>query len=383
MDDRESLDYQQVRDEFQQMMAQAAFEPQGEVLSAEMLWDILGLAAVTGGTIHSSTRSMEAGPSSATVLNHLRTGWLEQVSVAELEAQVNELLSAQLPRGIRGNRHEVAIDIVAIPYHGQAQEAADEIRRSQAKAGTSHFHMYATVYLIRRQTRLTLALAYWRAAESLVSLVERLLARLRALQVRPRRLLVDRQFATVSVLRYLDAQPFQTILPVPARSQRLKQLKQARRSQRTRYTMRSPEHGTLTFDLHVVGTYRKGRRGQHGRECLLFAVLGTPWRGSFYRLRHKYRTRFGIEASYRQLNRVRARTTSRDPKLRLLLVALGFTLLNLWRALCWVVLAVPRRGGRYLDQSLFCLYTFTAFLYDAIRDVRPPLRRVARPSAVP
>jgi len=45
-----------------------------------------------------------------------------------------------------------------------------------------------------------------------------------------------------------------------------------------------------------------------------------------------YRQRFGIEASYRQMNQVRARTTSRNPVIRLLLVGLAFILFNLYIA---------------------------------------------------
>jgi putative transposase len=45
-----------------------------------------------------------------------------------------------------------------------------------------------------------------------------------------------------------------------------------------------------------------------------------------------YRQRFGIETSYRQMNQVRARTTSRQPVIRLLLVGLAFILFNLYIA---------------------------------------------------
>jgi putative transposase len=43
-----------------------------------------------------------------------------------------------------------------------------------------------------------------------------------------------------------------------------------------------------------------------------------------------YRQRFGIESSYRQMNLVRARTSTRNPVIRLLLVGLAFVLFNLY-----------------------------------------------------
>ena len=45
-----------------------------------------------------------------------------------------------------------------------------------------------------------------------------------------------------------------------------------------------------------------------------------------------YRQRFGIESSYRQMNQVRARTSTRNPVIRLLLVGLAFILFNLYIA---------------------------------------------------
>ena len=43
-----------------------------------------------------------------------------------------------------------------------------------------------------------------------------------------------------------------------------------------------------------------------------------------------YCQRFGIESSYRQMNSVRARTSTRNPVVRLLLVGLAFVLFNLY-----------------------------------------------------
>ena len=49
----------------------------------------------------------------------------------------------------------------------------------------------------------------------------------------------------------------------------------------------------------------------------------------------EYRRRFAIETSYRQMNTMRARTTSTSVALRLLLVAVAFLLLNLWSYIKW------------------------------------------------
>jgi putative transposase len=385
MDHTTSLDYRQVRDEYVSMMnEQIEVATNSTKCEAELVWDILGLASVTRRSIHASCDSLEDAPTGEAVLYQLRTGWLEQLDLDELEEELNALLVHSLPDRIRGRSHQMAFDLTFIPYHGEAQESADEVRRSQAKSGTTHFHVYASAYIIRKNKRVTVAVAYVRAGQTLLEVVLCLLERLQTLDIGLKRLLLDRQFATVEVIRYLDRQAWQSILPVPARSNQLKDLKRsARYSHSLPYTMRSPKSGQVTFSLHVVCRYKRGRRGQRGRERLLFAVLGQPWHGSSGRLADTYRTRFGIETGYRLMNSVRARTSSRDPKLRFLLVGLAFALLNLWVTLQWAVLAVPRRGGRWLDPAIFRLHRFCDFLRDAICQVRRLVLSVARPSSIP
>ena len=56
------------------------------------------------------------------------------------------------------NQYTVAIDLTLIPYHGQPHRNIDEIYRSQPKSDTSHFHAYATCYVVRNGHRFTIAL---------------------------------------------------------------------------------------------------------------------------------------------------------------------------------------------------------------------------------
>ncbi|SRR5690554_956922 len=385
MNSNKELDYQQVRAAFiETMQAQVKLTTKGTKCDSEMLWDVLGLASVTQSTLHSTCQSLEDVATSAGLLYQLRQGWLAQQSLGQLEGQLNELLAAQLPQGIVGRAHEVAFDMTEIPYHGQAQERPEEVRRGKAKSGTTHFHVYASAYIIRRHKRVTVAVTYWQAEETVRAVFDRLYQRLSLLGVGIKRLLLDRQFCNVSILQFLQQQSFQSILPVPARSDELRQLREeASRSHRTTYTMESPQAGTVTIPLYVLRTYWKGRYGKQGVEVHFFTVLGPPWRDSFYRLGQKFRSRFGIESSYRLMNQVRARTSSQDPKLRLLYVVLAFLLINLWRTLSWSLLALPRRGGRYLDESLFRFQRFCTFLFDAIREAHQPVRAVVPPAAIP
>ena len=61
-----------------------------------------------------------------------------------------------------------------------------------------------------------------------------------------------------------------------------------------------------------------------------YAVAGLPAGMLPAQIFELYRQRFGIETSYRQMNQVRARTSTRNPVIRLLLVGLAFVIFNLY-----------------------------------------------------
>jgi hypothetical protein len=379
-----TLTYQQVRNEYMNVMNEhIELKTNSTKAEQDMVNDLLGLAAVNGCSLNTACNSVQDAPTSPAILYQLRQGWLVEQDLQAIETQLNNLLVGRLPDYIQGGCHEIAIDLTNVPYHGEAFQDENEIRRSMAKSGTTHFHTYASAYIIKNNKRITVAITYCWAHDSYFDILLRLLARLDELEIGLKRLLVDREFYSTQVIRFLNRQGWQSIMAIPARSKTLKTLKnEATHSYRRPYTVSSQKHGSETFTLHVVCRYSKGRRGKHGIDRFLFAVLGHPWTGTSGQLAEKYRRRFGVETSYRLMNKVRVRTTTRDPKLRLLFFVLAFTLLNLWVYLQWAVLAVPRRGGRWLEPSLFRLARFTDFLRDAIREVRKPVREVSRPVCV-
>jgi hypothetical protein len=117
---------------------------------------------------------------------------------------------------LRRRRQPLAIDLTLIPYHGQPLHHVSEIYRSQAKSGTTHFHAYATAYVIRRGLRFTVGLTAVEQGEALAGVIQRLLAQAAKAGVRPRYLLLDRGFCAVAVIRYLH-EPECLLMPVPRR----------------------------------------------------------------------------------------------------------------------------------------------------------------------
>jgi putative transposase len=280
--------------------------------------------------------------------------------IDELERRLNRALAACISRTLRRylqrRGRKIAIDLHLKPYHGKHQADEDELVRGQAKSGTSHFHAYATAYLILRGQRFTLALTYVRAGEKMPEVAKRLLRRCAQLGIKPGLVLLDRGFWSVGVIRYLKAARYPFLMPVIARGKKAGKpggpsgtmaFQYWQKGGWSEYTLK--ETGTrgktarVKIGVHV--RYRKGRRGKKGKERLVYAYWGFK-PSSLYQMSQTYRGRFGIETSYRQLNEAKAKTCSRSPAVRLLLVGLALLLRNVWVYLHHCVLSTPRRGRR-------------------------------------
>jgi putative transposase len=318
---------------------------------------VLFTACARLGSLFAACAHLRNAPSHETVRQALHSNLPD---LHTLERRLNAALAACLGRPLRrhlaGRKHRLAFDLHLKPYHGKPQTGADELVRGQAKSGTSHFHAYATAYLVLRGQRFTLALSYVRAGEKMPQVLRRLLRRCARLGVKPSLVLLDRGFWSVGVLRYLRAAHYPFLMPVIARGKKADKpggpsgtrvFQYWRRGGWSEYTLKetgtSGKTATVRIGVHV--RYRKGRRDQHGKERLVYALGG--WQPSGLRaMSQVYRGRFAIETSYRQLNEAKARTCSRSPQVRLLLVGLALLLRNVWVYLHHEALSTPRRGRR-------------------------------------
>jgi len=277
---------------------------------------------------------------------------------AQLQRRLNRALQGDLPQALRRRRQPLAIDLTLIPYHGKPQKDHDEIYRSQAKSGTSHFHAYATAYVIRKGQRFTVALTSVRRNDPLPAVLQRLLREAARAAVRPRYLLLDRGFCSVDMIRYLQQARYGWLMPLVLRGRKAshpqgvsgsRKFATYKRSSWGHYTMTNAAKRKASFRVCVKCRNQRGERGRRGRQALVYAFGGRLRPSSYTWVKETYRSRFAIETSYRQMHQARIRTCTRDPLLRLLYVGVALLLRNVWVWLHWQVLACRRRGGRRID----------------------------------
>lgn len=306
-------------------------------ITEQELFEVLAYACVHQTSVDTACQELEGAPSANRLREVLMAALPER---AVLQRQLNTVLRTQVHRSLfKGKRsYCIAIDITLIPYHGQAEPDDPAVLRAQAKDGTNQFHGYATVSIVHHKRRYVLALRFVQPHEAMVDIVRDLLDRVRRLKISIRRVYLDKEFYAVEVFRTLDRRHLAYIVPVPVKRSKkgkptvLEQLCRGRRSYTTRYTLHPRHRPHYAVSLVLVKRNRRPRQKKVVR-WFVYAVAGLPARITPHGVFELYRQRFGIETSYRQLHQVRARTSSRNATLRLLLVGLALILINLYVAL--------------------------------------------------
>jgi hypothetical protein len=291
-------------------------------------------AAARSISISAACRDLSQGPSDQAVMTALGEGIPKTLPV--LERRLNEALTGELPRRMRRRAWQVAIDWHLSPYYGLPMQSRNEIYYGKPRQGTKNFHAYATACIVEYGQRYTLALTWIRRHESKVVVLRRLTARIRQIGLKIKRLLLDREFFNVPVVGFLQQENLPFLMPVVMRGRKprgrrtptgLRWIKQ----QPAGWYPHTMKNGKQEVSLSVCVNYRT-HKNRKDRKQVKQKLLFAAWRvkGAPTYIRTLYRTRFGIETSYRQMRQARIYTCTRNPRLRLLFVAVALVLRNMW-----------------------------------------------------
>src|SRR5512143_2999691 len=119
-------------------------------VTAPTLWAVLLTAAAGVTSIHAACQRLDGLPAEETIRKALYASLPE---FAELQRQLNRALAGRLPKALRRRPQRLAIDLTLIPDHGEPFRDPEEVDRGLAKDGTSHFHAYATAYVVLKGQR--------------------------------------------------------------------------------------------------------------------------------------------------------------------------------------------------------------------------------------
>jgi hypothetical protein len=319
------------------LSAALKLEYQGTKCNASTLFQVLLMAAARAVSIFAVCRDLADAPSDQTIRNALAASLPE---IHELQRRLNLALATKLPKALVRKARIMAIDLTLIPYHGQPAGDVREIYRGKAKSGTTHFHAYATLAVLHKGHRYTLAVEYVEQGEAIKEVVQRLLKIVRRRGLKIKFLLLDKGFFQVALISYLKRAGHGFVIPAVLRGRKPKPPKKPTGLRRLlkkkdgyyRHTLTSnvdrKRRSTRVTICVATKKYFHRKSSQWRQKTQLYAVWKvrrTP--GEIWEL---YRKRFGIETSYRQMNEARIRTCTRSPRERLLYVGIALVLRNVW-----------------------------------------------------
>ena len=337
-----------------------------ECTTDDLLNVLLGIAA-NRGTLEAVCRDWVGSADPETVRGYFRDQ-LRAEDLPELERRLNAALRAEIPRRLWRQAQPVAIDFHDRPYYGKRPQSEGVWVRGQARDGTTRFYRLLTAYVIRKDLRVTLAVRFVLPEQKTVELLRDVLKSLKKQGVQLAGLYLDKGFASIDVMDYLtrQGQPAVIACPIRGKTGGTRALCRGRRSYRTDHTFVSGERA-FTAHLAVCRSFTTARRTKRlKRRATWLIYILIEWDWSPDQVRQRYRSRFGVESSYRCAGQVRGWTTSPNPAYRFMLLTLSFVLLNVWVHLRWCYAQVPRRGRRWLNTKLLELQRVVKFIRRAL-----------------
>jgi putative transposase len=350
---------------YAQRLLQQTLELEGykPVLPLGLVVSVLLLAACWQTSLTGACRLVKARPSHHHVRQDLY-GCLPR-RPRELLDRLLALLRQSLPDSLGRTPRVMAVDLHQRPYYGKKNTKGCTQR--QKKASTRKSFTYATLAVLDRSGRFTVGLVATRPTMRLSTVVERLLAQAGEAGLSIAYLMLDKEFYAAEVIALLQQHRVPFLMPA-----RRKGSKPGAGNQHL-FAASTPVGWydyTWTTRLRRLDAKTKKRRKaeeltvqvrlcvahhQSTGKPLVYAswALGANW--SAAQVVQAYRKRFGIEVKYRQLGQCLARTSSRNERLRLLLVGVALLLCNLWAWLHSELFSTGPLGQRQLHLGLLRL----------------------------
>ena len=285
---------------------------------------------------------------------------MEKVEESRMTLMLNDALQSTLdqlkPFGLFATPVMAALDKHKIPRYDPTTDRG-YLTRGKHERGTTRYETYGSLQCVEEGMRAQLACEHVGLFDDNWELVSKLLARARLEGVRISLLVLDREFFSCKVINELRRlrQPFLTPCRMTSGIKAaLREYAEGKRPMISRYVMQEGRQDESSFTLVIFPKAGCEKETDPRKRYIPFATnLPTEkilWNIS--RLPKDYRKRWGIERGYVEVERFRARTTSRNHTLRLLYFYYALVLCNAW-LLANLILA--KRFSRFLDEPIICV----------------------------
>jgi len=307
------------------------------------------LNAYAEGMSNVSNRIGSGVPNSDTALMRFKSidrYELQSVVSIVLEEQVDELKR----RGLLDRPVPIAFDWHDQMFYGE--KGTDMVNGTRPKDGSTYAYQYLSASILVDGRRLTIVLTPIKSTSYLLDYVKDALNRIRNMGVLVRYLIFDGGFSSLELPAYLEENGYTYVI---------------------HFTSNAVTKRMNLKDGHAA-MYPSDRPFKLVRvddeETKIRYLFATNMTCGPKRLLRRYKSRWGVETSYREHNLFLPRTKSKSYTVRLLYYATAVCLYNVW---CIVNVGHRRRGRVIvLDVKVFLLLTFLVSFSQIVYMVKDP-----------
>ena len=190
----------------------------------------------------------------------------------KMDALCNRMLKSTIKEGSgleRKTGHILAIDKHQIPFTGEDRHNDNFVISGKPKGGTSQFETYATMQAVTEEQLPTIAAVRVTEDISKIEFVRKLLLESKKLGLKKPLLLMDREFSSVDVMRFLDGHGekfLMTVSKTPGIKKAVSEFRRGKRKAISRYEMRSNDGTTFRFWLVIKKRLKEKKGKRRARE---------------------------------------------------------------------------------------------------------------------
>ena len=264
-------------------------------------------------------------------------GTINAIDPDKMDALCRRMLESTIKEGSgleRKTGHMLAIDKHLIPFTGADRHNDRLVISGRPKGGTSQFETYATMQIVTEEQLPTIAVVRVIEDMSKIEFVRKLLSESRKLGLKKPLLLMDREFSSVDVMRFLDECGERFLMAVsktPGIKKAVSEFRCGKRGATSRYEMRSGDGATFRFWLVIKKRLKETKDGRKWKYLTYATNLERQYIKRIIKdIPEEYKKRWRIENNFKSVEQMRARTCSRNHAIRVFMFFLSMIMCNLW-----------------------------------------------------
>ena len=251
----------------------------------------------------------------------------------------------------------LAIDKHQIPFTGKDRHNDNFVISGKPKGGTSQFETYATMQVVTEKQLPTMAVVRVIEGMSKIEFVRKLLLESKKLGLKKPLLLMDREFSSVDVMRFLDECGERFLMAVskrPGIKKAVSKFRSGKRKAISRYEMRSSNGTAFRFNLVIKKRLKETKDGRKWK-YLTYATNVERWyiKRTMKDVPEEYKKRWRIENNFKSVEQMRARTCSRNHAIRVFMFFFSMIVCNLrYTAVRKMNKAIEIKLGRHVKKNM-------------------------------